>query len=262
LTEENPVFSGIDGYLLSIPSAAEIAPDVSKLVNRGSVLSYSDAKSIMAQQINNKSMNAWLGQDEDPNSLDTKEGAPTKDDICKTSKVWAPELLNILQATAGNITCKSLYMISLGFKWKDKRGVILLGDAGHFMILFAGLGVNIAFEDAMGLANTIIHVAKDGKKGSLSARVQAFGKDLFVRAERAEPLACEMMWLMFFTDDVRRSHAFGRFDAKKMACDIHAFVYPLSIQSWLLASLELFFGTIFGAKSSELRSRVSRLSII
>ena len=240
LTEESPFFSGIAGYLLLIPDAAETAPEVSKLVNRGNVFSYSDGKSIMAQQMNDKSIyvNAWMRQDEDPHTLETKERF-TKEDICKVFSDWAPVLLNILRTTSGEVTCKSLYMVSPGFKWQHAKGVTLLGDAAHLMTPFAGLGVNIAFEDAMKLADAIIHATKDDSQ-SLDAGIEAFEKDMFVRAERAEHLTCGMMRDMFFTDGIPRSRIFGRFALKKVAYDIHPLVYPF-LYPFLAAFV---FGTI------------------
>ncbi len=61
LSDQKPLYSGVAGHWLSIPNAKEQAPELYKLVNRGSVYSFSDGKSIMAQQIGDRSISvsAW-----------------------------------------------------------------------------------------------------------------------------------------------------------------------------------------------------------
>lgn len=49
VSDAPPFYSGIAGHAFSIPDAANRAPELSDLVNRGSLFSWSDGKSIMAQ---------------------------------------------------------------------------------------------------------------------------------------------------------------------------------------------------------------------
>ena len=201
LSEEEPFFSEIAGYNLSIPNAAENAPDVSKMVNRGSVFAYSNGKAIIGQQMADASIHVsvWLRQDNDPFPLGTRTMPPTKEEISKSFDDWSPELLRFIQAAVGEITCRTNYMLPVGFKWQHQKGVTMVGDAAHLMTPFAGVGVNIALEDTMKLAAAIIDAAKDGKKGALDARIKDFETDMFVRAEKAERLTDGMMRDAFFT---------------------------------------------------------------
>lgn len=230
LSEEKPFFSGIAGYNLSIPNAAENAPDVSKMLNRGSIFAYSEGKAIIGQQMGDESIHvsAWLRQEKDPYPLGTKTIPPTKEEISESFNDWSPELLRFIQAASGEITCRALYMLPVGLKWQHQEGVTLLGDAAHLMTPFAGVGVNIAFEDAMKLAAAIIDAAKDGKKGALHARVKDFEKDMFSRAENAERLTDGMMRDVLFTEGEPRVASWV---LKRIAYEIHPllrpFLYPL-----------------------------------
>lgn len=68
----------------------------------------------------------------------------------------------------------------------DKNGrIALIGDAAHLMTPFAGVGVNVAMEDALHLARNIV-AAKDSwqtDRLSLAAALQKYEADMWVRAE-------------------------------------------------------------------------------
>ena len=51
-----PCYSGIGGHAFTISDAKRRVPELSKLVNRGSLFSWSDGKSIMAQQMGDGSL--------------------------------------------------------------------------------------------------------------------------------------------------------------------------------------------------------------
>lgn len=119
LFEEKPIVSMISSCNLLVPQAKETAPGILKMVNCGSIFSFSDGKSIMVQQMNGESnhVSAWLQQNEGSNTLNTKGVVtPTKEEICKPFNNWSLELLGIIQAATGDIKRRSLYMLSLCFK--------------------------------------------------------------------------------------------------------------------------------------------------
>jgi len=226
LTDDEPIYSGIAGYNVSIPNAAETAPIVAKFVNRGSVFSYSDARSVIAQQLGDGSIDVslWIAQETDPR-LNARANALTKEELLANFKNWAPELQNIIRATDGEIKGRSLYMLPVGNKFNHKPGVTLLGDAAHLMTPFGGEGVNLAFEDALKLANAII----DGSKGGdavLDPRISAFEKDMFVRARKAQELTDGMMKDMFFTEGAPRS-SIARWASRKVKYSLPSYISPV-----------------------------------
>jgi 2-polyprenyl-6-methoxyphenol hydroxylase-like FAD-dependent oxidoreductase len=66
---------------------------------------------------------------------------------------WAPELRKMLEvADESHAVTKPLFMLPIGFQWKNKPDVTIIGDAAHIMVPFAGEGVKISMADAMYLA--------------------------------------------------------------------------------------------------------------
>jgi 2-polyprenyl-6-methoxyphenol hydroxylase-like FAD-dependent oxidoreductase len=204
LTDEKPFFSGVAGYNFTIPNAAETAPTVSKFVDRGSVFSFSDGKSINAQQLGTGDINVstWMVQE---NPLDTKQDPPTKDEILVIYKDWSPDVQDIIRATDGLITPRSLFMLPVGSKWKHKAGLTLIGDAAHLMTPFGGEGVNLAFEDALRLSRSIIDASEEGSVHSLDTKIKASEEDMFTRARKAQVMTEGMMKDMLFTPGAPRT---------------------------------------------------------
>jgi 2-polyprenyl-6-methoxyphenol hydroxylase-like FAD-dependent oxidoreductase len=197
-------------------------------VNRGSIFSFSDGKSLNAQQLGSGAIdvNAWITQE---SPLDTKQ-IPLKDEILEQYADWTPELQDILYASSGEIKCRSLYMLPVGFKWDHKPGVTIIGDAAHLITPFGGEGVNLAFQDALRLSNTIIDAETADIELSLDARVSAFEEDMFVRGQKAQSMTEGMMRAMLFTEGAPRS-SIATWILKKVEYDlspsISPVVYPL-----------------------------------
>lgn len=203
LTEEKPFFSRVAGYSLVIPNAAETAPAVHDFVNRGSVFSFSDGKSLIAQQLGSGAIDisAWITQDSPPYVTH----APSKEEVLQHYAGWTPKLRDMILASSGEIKCRPLYMLPVGFKWNHKPGVTIIGDAAHLMTPFGGEGVNLALQDALRLANTIIDFKTAGSELSLDTRISAFEEDMFVRGQKAQTMTEKMMQAMLFTAGAPRS---------------------------------------------------------
>lgn len=72
------------------------------------------------------------------------------------------------------------------------RRLTLIGDAAHLMTPFAGVGVNVAMEDALSLATQIKQwkqnvwdkAGSDASSSLLIEPVRAYEEEMFARAER------------------------------------------------------------------------------
>ena len=74
---------------------------------------------------------------------------------------------------------RSLFMLPVGFRWDNKPSVTLLRDAARLMTPFAGIGVNLAFEDAMKLAPAILDASKDSRDDALVVKIAEYEEEMF-----------------------------------------------------------------------------------
>ncbi|GKT56919.1 tetracycline resistance protein from transposon [Colletotrichum tofieldiae] len=204
-----PLWTGIGLYGMSIPNAAETAPDVYKLTNRGSVFANSDGKRLTIQQMGDGSLSVYAstvgGSSEDwasPNvcGYDSGNLGAVKKALLVLYQDWSPELTEAIVKAAGDCSPRSLYMLPVGFRWAHRRGVTAIGDAAHLMTPFAGEGVNVALEDAMKLADAIIGaVTKGDGLDLLDQKIEAFEQEMFPRMEKVQRLTEELMGDYMFT---------------------------------------------------------------
>ncbi|KAI9685449.1 MAG: hypothetical protein M1822_004580 [Bathelium mastoideum] len=214
LSDVVPFYSGIAGLSLKIFDAATREPELYKLTNRGSVFASSDGKSIMAQYMGSGeiSISSWGVQPEnwlEENRLDTKDASACKDLLRKQYADWDSRLLGFTQkADDHHIVPRNLYMLPIGFRWQNRPGITLIGDASHLMTPFAGEGVNLALEDAMKLADAIMRASQKNPRShldNLHAEVKACEEDMFVRATKTQRLTWNNLKLMFLTPGAPRT---------------------------------------------------------
>ncbi|KAI4148359.1 MAG: hypothetical protein LQ340_005116 [Diploschistes diacapsis] len=191
LTDVKPFYTGINGIALQIVNAESRAPDLYKMVNKGSVFSFSDGKSIVAQYNGDGSVqvSTWFRAPEDWSQMtdkDVKDNAQTKVFLGEIYTEWSPHLKALFERADNDYNVeRSLYMLPVDHRWSHRRGVTLLGDAAHLMTPFAGEGVNVAMTDAMHLADAII---KSAEPDDFDANVKAFEEEMFVRAGEVQAL--------------------------------------------------------------------------
>ncbi|KAJ5133816.1 hypothetical protein N7448_001163 [Penicillium atrosanguineum] len=187
LSDQMPNYAGITGIRFTISKAKETAPECYNLTNRGSVLSYFNE--------------GWM--DNLPFDLDNTEAV--KKAIREIYKGWHPDLLNCVGHSQSPLS-RRLYMLPVGWSWKNRPGFTLIGDSAHIMTLFAGEGVNLGIMDALMLSRAIIKISKSSNRSeSLMAEIKTVEKGMFMRAERTATLTNDMMTWLFFTENAPRS---------------------------------------------------------
>jgi 2-polyprenyl-6-methoxyphenol hydroxylase-like FAD-dependent oxidoreductase len=207
LTNIQPEYSGIGGFWGPIPNAAKEYPELSKLVNQGSLFSFSNGKSIIAQQLGTGSLHvfvAWVRPEEwsQDHAIDIQSLTTINRILSEEYGEWDDRLVNFVRAmNLDNIVSRNLYMLPVGIRWKNRPGVTLIGDAAHVMTPYAGEGVNMAMADSMNLAHAIIAASNQGENtttGSLTNEVKKFEEKMFVRATKYQSMTFSMMSSMFF----------------------------------------------------------------
>lgn len=115
--------------------------------------------------------------------------------LCEQYHDWAPELLGLIKDASDKVMTRSLYMLPVSYRWPHRPSVTMVGDAAHLMTPFGGEGVNLALQNAMKLAHTIIEASGDSK--GLRLKVKAFEQDMFVRMRMQRMSDGRMRDMMF-----------------------------------------------------------------
>ena len=206
LADEKPYYSGVGGVTLQISNAAERAPELYSMVNRGSYFAWSFARGIVVHQLGDGSLyvNAWGKLPEDWTAeRQTAEGGKLDietDPAVRTAFLdglyagWSPKLRAFYRCADPDFTeTRKAYMLPVSWRWPHRRGLTLVGDAAHMMTPFAGEGVNVSLTDAMHLADAIIATSADHKEGKdaldeLDRRVIAFEDEMYERSREVREL--------------------------------------------------------------------------
>lgn len=210
LTNAKPLYSGVGGYNMRIPDAKSSHPYIYNCVKRGSMFVFSDGKVVMGQQMGDGSIyvTVWCVRDEnwmEISPFDVWDGKAVKESLCREFSGWHPDVIKLIEATdASTITSRSLFMLPVGTRWENKRGLTLLGDAAHLMTPFVGQGVNCALRDAMELAKSITRIFQENPQGAnhirLQSAIKAFEEDMYTRVTNIQAMTEDMMHLMLFTE--------------------------------------------------------------
>ncbi|KAI1210505.1 FAD/NAD(P)-binding domain-containing protein [Annulohypoxylon truncatum] len=202
-----PQYTGVGYHRLTILDAATTAPDLYKVVNRGSLFASSNGQRMAVQQMGDGSINvSWTARRPEnwtqtcgynPHNIDQVKNA-----ILKEMEDWCPLLRGAIEkACDGVCDPKNLYQLPVGWHWEHRRGATLIGDAAHLMTPFAGEGVNVAFDDARKLATAIIRaVQAGGEADQLDKNIQAFEEEMFTRMVVYQRQTDDVTKLWFFSE--------------------------------------------------------------
>jgi 2-polyprenyl-6-methoxyphenol hydroxylase-like FAD-dependent oxidoreductase len=258
LTKEEPFYSGVGGYNLSILKAETDHPHIYKLVKRGSIFAFSDGKVIMGQQMGDGSIyvSVWMACGEtwmETSGFDVWDGMAAKEYLCAKFSGWSPDAVQLIKAAdAGTITPRSLFMLPVGVRWKNRPGITLIGDAAHLMTPFVGQGVNAALRDAMDLAISIVRACRGDTKGAvrLHSAVESFEEGMFRRVIKVQAMTEDMMRLMLFTEGAPKK-VIAKWVVRSMSDDLNWFqgvVFKATVHFYYF-----LFNTVQKAKAKKTR---------
>ncbi len=213
-----PLFAGVGMYELSIPNAKTSVPEIHAAIKGGSVFAHAEGRRLCLQMMGDESISIYALQRQDNEAWAPSDGT----DIEKTKhsllderdapfgEDWHPLLRQAIREARGKCTPRTLYQLPVGFQWEHRRGATLVGDAAHLMTPYAGEGVNVALEDAMGLAKAVIEVLENWKEEeeigeALDRAVVKYEEEMWPRAERVARLTDELTKAWMFTPDTPAS---------------------------------------------------------
>ncbi|OSS48718.1 hypothetical protein B5807_07026 [Epicoccum nigrum] len=210
LSSDLPSCSGLSGWTMQISNAKEVAPEAYKFVNRGSVFSYCEGKSVTVQQLDDGSLNVSHygirpADFIDHCEFDTEDLDATKNYILEQIHDWAPQFRNFVVSANESLFKRSLCEMPVGWTWPHREGVTLLGDAAHLMTPFAGICVNTAFYDALELAKQIKEFNASEDPASLDTYVAHYEKAMLENARRAQEYTEGSKIDMLFTPGAPRT---------------------------------------------------------
>jgi 2-polyprenyl-6-methoxyphenol hydroxylase-like FAD-dependent oxidoreductase len=229
VTPVTPVYSGVGGHQLKIPDAQATAPDVHRLINKGTVFAFDTGTELGLQQLGDGgiTVNYWTVRDEDWRETcgyDANNDGTVRQAISDDISNWDTTLRDAVAKATAACQARSLYMLPVGTTWQHKKGVTLMGDAAHLMLHCAGEGVNLALQDARMLAKAIVQASAHG---GLDGKIAEFEREMFKRATKAQHMTDKMRIASFFTPGAPRE-SLPQWILARAKYDVHPLVYPLA----------------------------------
>lgn len=218
LTPQQPVYSGVGGLDLRLSDIDNRNPRLAARVGPGMCLTLGENRGLMAQRNGDGSVRvyAFVRRPEEEYSdlageIATNPTSVKQKMLDRFYSDWHEEAQSLVLNADDEIYVRPMYMLPVGLTWESKPGVTVIGDAAHLMTPFAGVGVNVAMEDALELSREIRagHDAgewssQDSLRKSLAQAIQRYEKSMWARAE--ENAKATWMYLGLFFNQ-RGGHA-------------------------------------------------------
>ncbi|KAF2686348.1 FAD/NAD(P)-binding domain-containing protein [Lentithecium fluviatile CBS 122367] len=197
LTDTEPFYSGIGGLDCRIPDVDLMHPELSAHVGKGMCLNLGSDKGIMCQRNGDGAVQLYAFA-RLPKEWFSNCGIVFDDPSARKRIVDAlyPEFSALQKSLVldsdPNTVARQLYMLPVGFQWRHNSRITLIGDAAHLMTPFAGVGVNVAMQDAMELA----HAIRGTPRADLGSGLREFEVAMWQRAK--QNAEATMMYLNLF----------------------------------------------------------------
>jgi 2-polyprenyl-6-methoxyphenol hydroxylase-like FAD-dependent oxidoreductase len=156
LTDTMPQYQGVT--LVEFGFDANRHANVDALVGGGKMFAVGDNRVLIAQRNGHGHIRSYAGL-RLPEAISQEWMAQGPDRVraalVEVFAGWAPALVYLIER-GDFIAVRPLYALPIGYVWKSRSGLTLLGDAAHLMSPFSGEGVNLALADAVDLAEALI----------------------------------------------------------------------------------------------------------
>ncbi|KAM0316928.1 hypothetical protein ACHAO8_002731 [Botrytis cinerea] len=206
-----PEYSGVSMVELTARNVSEKKQWLSDYVGKGSFFMFDEGRGIICQRNGYDGIRVYAGVRK-PESwikdcgIDWENPIEAREQL--TEQYFGDvhdNLKRLLSEATDTLIARSLYMLPVGFKWESRSGVTLLGDAAHLMTPFAGVGVNVALNDAMLLTHALLKQKDNFEadlKGSLKQAIEEYEEQMFVIAKKNMEKTYQGLKLHFSADGV------------------------------------------------------------